>query len=591
MERKDLNSQLLTHWKIVICGIAFLCYAQTLAFPFVYDDKMLITDNPYVTSFRYLPRFFTMHLWDSFNIHFVNFYRPLLLSWLLLNHAFFGFHPAGWHLTNILLHVAATYLVCVLAEKFCGDRGIAIITGLLFAVHPVHLEVVAWISAASDMLLTVFVLASLICYLKSRQGRNEKRWLIMAWLSYAAALLSKEPAVMMPVLVFALVWLQRDSQEGFQRKAFASLKSAVPFGLVVLVYFVIRWSVFGTEHYESVNTPSVPTMLRSIPLVICFYLKLLIFPFRLSPLYDVPDVQSVTQMIFVVPVLLIATIAVVIFFWWRATRSNTIRFACLWGLWLVPALYLRSFSSDKKVGDRYIYLASIGFCILLAAAIRRIRIPSRETFARPIAQITATIVVVAVLVAGTVLQETYWSSDILLFYRALEIAPKNDFAKENLSAALMTQEHFAQAVPLLLDVVKRQPQRWSVLAYLGVSYYHLKEYPKAMDYLSHAIAIDPTDARENTYMGLTLLKLHRLDRAEESFQDSLRIKPEQMECHFGLGLIFEQRGEWQEAMREYETALKIQPRNPALQRYVKGFQARLTSPSAIKPSSEVDPEI
>lgn len=591
MERTDLKSQLLKHWKILICGIAFLCYAQTLAFPFIYDDKMLITDNPYITSFRYLPRFFTMHLWDSFNVHFVNFYRPMLLSWSLLNHSLFGFHPAGWHLTNILLHVTATYLVCVLVEKFCADRGLAIITGLLFAVHPMHLEVVAWISAASDLLLTVFILASLLCYLKSTQGRHEKRWLIMAWLSYAAALLSKEPAVMMPAMVFALVWLQRGSQEGFQGKAFASLKAAVPFGLMVLVYFAIRWSVFGTEHYESLNTLSVATMLRSIPLVVCFYLKLLVFPFRLSPLYDVPDVQSVSQMIFVVPVLLIPAIAVIIFSWWRATRSNTIPFACLWSLWLVPALYFRSFSSDKKVGDRYVYLASIGFCILLAAAIRRIRIPSRETFARPIAQITVTIVAAVALITGTLAQETYWSSDILLFYRALEIAPKNDFAKENLSAALMSQEHFAQAVPLLLDVVKRQPQRWNILAYLGISYYHLKDYLKAVDYLSHAIAIDPTDARENTYMGLTLLKLHRLDRAEESFQDSLRIKPEQMECHFGLGLIFEQRSEWQKAMREYDTALKIQPRNPTLQRYIRGFQARLNSPSGMKISSEVDPEI
>lgn len=591
MERTDLKSQLLTHWKILICGIAFLCYAQTLAFPFVYDDKMLITDNPYITSFRYLPRFFTMHLWDSFNVHFVNFYRPLLLSWSLLNHALFGFHPTGWHLTNILLHVTATYLVCALVEKFCGDRGIAIITGLLFAVHPVHLEVVAWISAASDLLLTVFVLASLLCYLKSMQGLHEKRWLIMARLSYAAALLSKEPAVMMPAMVFALVWLQRGPQEGLQGKASASLKAAVPFGLMVFIYFVIRWFVFGTEHYESLNTPSVATMFRSIPLVVCFYLKLLVFPFRLSPLYDVPDVQSVAQMIFVVPVLLIAAIAAIIFFWWRATRSNTILFACLWGLWLVPALYLRSFSSDKKVGDRYVYLASIGFCILLAAAIRRIRVPSRYTFARPIAQIAAIMLVALTLIAGTLAEETYWSSDILLFYRALEIAPKNDFAKENLSAALMSQEHFAQAVPLLLDVVKRQPQRWNILAYLGISYYHLKDYSKAVDYLSHAIAIDPTDARENTYMGLTLLKLHRLDRAEESFQDSLRIKPEQMECHFGLGLIFEQRGEWQKAVREYDTALKMQPRNPALQRYIKGFQARLNSPSGMKISSEVDPEI
>src|SRR5262249_38181324 len=219
MQRTDLKSQFLSHWKIVVCGIAFLCYAQALAFPFVYDDKFLISENAYITSFRYLPRFFTMHLWDSFNAHFVNFYRPLLLTWSLVNHALFGLHPSGWHLTNIFLHMIAIYLVCVLAEKFSGDKGIGIISGLLFAVHPVHLEAVAWVSAASELLLTIFVLCSLLCYMKSREGHNEKRWLIMAWLFYAGALLSKEPAVMMPAMIFALVWLERESQEGFLKKA------------------------------------------------------------------------------------------------------------------------------------------------------------------------------------------------------------------------------------------------------------------------------------------------------------------------------------------------------------------------------------
>src|SRR5262249_52508691 len=388
----------------------------------------------------------------------------------------------------------------------------------------------------------------------------------------------------MPAMIFSVAWGERDSREGFRRKAFASLKAAAPFALMVVAYCVIRWSIFGAEHYESLYTPSVGTMLRTIPLVICLYLKLLVFPFHLSPLYDVPDVESVTQMLFILPLFLIATIAGTVFWWWRRDRSKVIPFACLWSLWLAPALYLRAFSSDKKVGDRYVYLASIGFCILVAAAIRRIRIPARATPVGPIAQVTATVLAAVMLFYGTLSQETYWSSDVLLFHRALEIAPKNDTAKENLSASLMTQDHFAQAIPLLLEVVKNKPQRWSILTYLGIAYYQVGEYPKAGDYLSRAIAIDPTDAREHTYMGLTLLKLGRRDLALDSFRDSLRIKPEQMECHFGLGLILEERGDWQEAMREYEAAMKMQPANPALQQYVNKFQARLNSHSTAKHS-------
>jgi len=168
----------------------------------------------------------------------------------------------------------------------------------------------------------------------------------------------------------------------------------------------------------------------------------------------------------------------------------------------------------------------------------------------------------------------------LLFYRALEIAPKNDIGRENLAAALMNQGHFAQAIPLLLDAFKNNQQRWTILSYLGVSYYHIGDYPKSVDYLARAIAVNPTDAREHSYMGLALLKLGRWDLATDSFQDSMRIKPEQMECHFGLGLILEHQGEWREAMREYEAAVKIEPANPALRQHVNEFQARLNSQSA-----------
>jgi protein O-mannosyl-transferase len=461
MQSADLKSHLLARWKIIICSVAFLCYAQTIAFPFVYDDKFLISNNLYITSFRYLPQFFTTHLWDGVDVHMVNYYRPLLLVWSLINYKLFGLNPVGWHVTNVLLHVLATYLVCTLTERFTRDRGIGILSGLIFAVHPVHVEVVAWASAASEMLLTIFVVSSLICFMSALNEQKERRWPLMSSLLYTGALLSKEPAVMMPAMIFLFGWMKRNAEEGFAKRALASIKATAPFILIVCGYYGLRLLLFGREHYSPFETLSTGTMVRTWPLLLCFYLKMLAFPFHLSPLYDIPAVSSITTTIFVLPVLLIVLLAGALLLWSRRDGSRAVLFACLWLIWLLPAFYIRAFSTEKKAGDRYMYLPSVGFCILAGAAIRRIRSADREVLGVPVLQGATALVLAATLSAGTLSQETYWSSDLLLFYRALKIAPKNDIGKENLAASLMSQEHFTQAIPLLLDVVEHKPKRWT----------------------------------------------------------------------------------------------------------------------------------
>jgi protein O-mannosyl-transferase len=498
MQNADLKSLLLARWKIVVCAIAFLCYAQTLAFPFVYDDKYLISRNVYITSFRYLPQFFTSHLWDSINLHMVNYYRPLLLIWSLLNYKLFGLNPIGWHVTNVLLHVLATYLVCLLAEKFTRDRGIGILAGIIFAVHPVHIEVVAWASAASEMLLAIFVIGSLICYMAALEEQKGRRRVLWSLLLYIGALLSKEPAAMMPAVIFLFVWLERDKEEGFANKALASLKAAAPFLLIVCIYYGFRLILFGREHYTSFDTLSATTMVHTWPLLFCFYLKLLVFPFDLSPLYDIPAVDSITQVTFIVPVLLIGLIAIAVLLRLRRDRSKVVLFAILWLIWLLPAFYIRAFSVDRKASDRYLYLPSVGFCILLGAALRRVRVPRRELLGIPAGQGAAALIVVATLTTGALFQEIYWSSDLLLFYRALKIAPRNDMSKEDLGVALMRDGHFAQAVPLLLDAVQHKPERWSLLSSLGISYYHLGSIQKRLT-ISHVPSRSIRQMRASTH--------------------------------------------------------------------------------------------
>src|SRR5690349_16405814 len=124
-------------WTIpaLVAGAVCLLYAGTLAFGFVYDDVFQIVDNGWLTSARYIPRYFTSHVWAFAGISGV-YWRPLFLLWLFVQRAFFGLNPAGWHAATIVMHGAATVLVFVLAKRLTGDRATATMAALIFGIHP-----------------------------------------------------------------------------------------------------------------------------------------------------------------------------------------------------------------------------------------------------------------------------------------------------------------------------------------------------------------------------------------------------------------------------------------------------------------------
>ncbi len=120
-----------------------------------------------------LPHYFTSHAWAELYPHVSgNYYRPLFLLWFRLNHAMFGLDPKGWHLTTILCHVAATYMVLVLVRRLAASPWIAFSAATLFALHPVHIESVAWVSGVTDPLMAIFLIGSFLAYLRFREGNR-----------------------------------------------------------------------------------------------------------------------------------------------------------------------------------------------------------------------------------------------------------------------------------------------------------------------------------------------------------------------------------------------------------------------------------
>ena len=188
-------------WTVLL--ITGITYLGTVRFGFVYDDYPQILFNPFVRAWRYVPQYFLNSVWKHMDpLAAGNYYRPLFLLWVRVNYAAFGNRPFGWHADVLLLHLIATGLVYLTIRKMTGRPNIAWMTSLIFGLHPIHHEAVAWISGSTESLFAITFLAAFLAYLRSRESAKTV-WMAVSCGFYAVSLLCKETAIIFPALVFA----------------------------------------------------------------------------------------------------------------------------------------------------------------------------------------------------------------------------------------------------------------------------------------------------------------------------------------------------------------------------------------------------
>ncbi len=557
----------------VILLLTFLAYSGTLWFHFVYDDWGQILANAQVHYWRYLPSYFGEGVWNFAYPHALgNYYRPVFLLYLLISYKIFGPYPAGWHLMSVAAQVAVTFLVYRLAWRLLGDRKTALVAALIFGLYPVHIESVAWISGVTDPLMALFLLPSFLCYLNGREpGTRRHWWLAASYALYAGAMLSKETALIFPMLVVAFEWLRRKPAEvefppvkTFPRIR-ASLLPAIPFVLLTFAYLAARWRVLDGFGHSMVPL-SVSTIVLTWPKLLLFYLKHLAWPFGLSVFYDVPYVERPGLESFLLPLAGLLVVWALAWFWERRLQRTSpsagrvLVFAWVWVLLpFVPLLDLSVLPVGEIAHDRYLYLPSIGFSILVAMAIRRLRMGSKEFFGLPVVQAAIVAGLALVLGAGTGLQDRYWANDITLYSRGVERTPNNNLARTNLGNALGEQGHYVQAIDLYREVLAREPHYWLAVYNLGYTYYRMERLQDAERYLKEAIAINGSDSDQYFYLGLTLLKLGRLNEAAEAVRYAIKVRPDGFAYHFAMGMILKVEHNPQGALQQFREELKNFP--------------------------------
>jgi tetratricopeptide (TPR) repeat protein len=552
---------------LVLTGAAF---GGALAGDFVYDDRFQVLRNPTLSSWAGVPRAFTGAVWQFMSPGAENgpagqYYRPLFNATLVVCRQLFGFHVAGWHALSLVLHLTVTALVAVLARRWGIGRLGALGATLVFGLHPVHSESVAWVSGLPDVLAAVLLLPALLLYEAARatHARATARLLASALLVLAACF-AKETALAFPLFVAVreLLTAGRDEAHGRARarRAWRALARTAPYAAAAAVYLAARLAVLGFLATTDARAAAAGAreVALTLPVVLARYARSWLLPLDLAITYDVPWVRSVAE-----PRLLLALVALGILgsaLLVAARRSQTVSLALAWTmLFLLPALHLKALNPHESLlHDRYLYLPSVGLAVLAGAGLEALA----RRAGRRAAAVTALATAVA-LAALTVRQNRIWRDEDTLAAAALDANPASPFFHNYLGALRFLQGRSAEAAAAYREALRLHPGYGDAWSNLGDV--HLRSGDPAAAARAYAAARRHGAQYSQTLYNhsVALTALRRYGEAEQSVLRALAAQPAHPDGWYQLGWVRQAQGDLGGAEAAHREALARHPEHLA----------------------------
>lgn len=569
-------------------------YSNTLKNSFVYDDESTITSNTMIKELNNLPKLLKKEYFLSSG---EMSYRPVVTLTYFLDYAIYGPKPWGYHFTNILLHTVNGILLYIFltliiqplpvnnrlsALCFLSDN-IPLLVSLLFITHPILTEAVNAISFREDLLVYMFYMTTLILYIKLRTCSTfttSSVIYILSCFSYLLALLSKEMAVTLPLIIYSYEWIYRNKRN--------ALKNLYNIGYIALTigYIYLRFYYFYNPAEGHMPSWSLAERLITAPWLFLSYLKLVMLPVSLSASYDILPanlplfVSSLSIIVFV----LVMTCLI---------RKKAITFGILFFIvTLIPVYNIVPIS--KLVAERYLYLPTLGFVICFVSVIYHLileNVNSRHNIRFCV--FVAILLILglnswSVLARNTVWRDanSLWADTIRKapdnsivhndmgaayidqnkldkaiqeFKTALQINPKNSMAHHNLGFVYYKQGRFDEAIIEYSSALKLKPNSSLIHNNLGNTYYVQGRFEEALQEYLKAAAMAPNDPNPHTNIGNIYLGQGRLEEALRQYEAALKLNPDFIDAHYGLGRLYMIRGLKSRAKKEFESVLSLKP--------------------------------
>jgi len=568
IEISESNLPLTRSDKLLLGGVLLataVTFSSTFTFGWAYDDVPQIAQNNNL-QWSKLGYLFTHDLWASLPGSEARFYRPLLSLWFLLNKTLFGLHPQWFHVTSVLAHVAATALAFVIARQLLRSVEASLFAAAIFGMHPLQAESASWISSVNDPLAAVFCFSSFLAYRKA--SMNQRRavwWWTVSAILFLGALLTKEVSAVFPAIVLFDVWTTSMPEAEDKRRVRTTAIACSVYGSLEILWLTWRQHVLG--HVASHALVPWTTCVLNIPRILLFDLSRILLPIGLSPHYDFRLSESAGDARFLAALLVLFLLGWLSVFAARHNPRLWLGFAWMI-LPVLPTLNLRWMDQGDFVHDRYMYMSLLGVALLAGSAYVSLR--GRWPEAALIRPLCAALIV-GMAFASSV-QSQYWANDVYLFSRAVKIAPQNEWAQLNYGAALSARGKYAEAAPHFVRSYELQ-SGGRAASFAGFAYQQSGNLAQAERWFNVALQADP--ALATAWFGLAQIRIEqqRPEDAIDFLHHALAIQPNADGYHYAMGTALEQSSRFPEALEEYRTELRLHPYQAGAQKAIDRLQA------------------
>jgi protein O-mannosyl-transferase len=536
---------------IIILGITFVVFFPTLKNDFIptWDDEKYVLNNPVIRDL------------DLVNIRYMftrpvnGTYVPLPLLTFAFENTLFGNNPLPYHATNLLLHLACTFLVFWLFRLLKLDLIYAAFAALLFGIHPMRVESVAWITERKDVLYGFFYLASIIAYIKHTQEENRSsKFFLISLLSFLLALLSKIEAVTLPL---SLLLIDYFSKRPLTVKLFTE---KIPYFILSLIFGVLGIIIIyrvglKTEGFlKSNEMVSLTDRIFYGLYALGGYLFKFLLPVRQSALYLRPEITGFFRILFYVlnPIFLI----VLGFFVYRSRKfTRTFIFGCLFFLANVIFLLQVFTVGIAFFADRFTYIPYIGLFFITGWSVQDFlsKKPSAKTTAIMILSVYCII-----LMFSTFNRCKVWKNDVTLWSDVIEKYPDQTLIPYiNRGMGYTNRQEWENAIADFNKANAIDPKNASVLTDRGFVYGIIGQPQEAISDFTMALSLEPKNTKALQNRGVAYGNTGQHDKAVADFLKTIELDPGYVKAYVNLGLIYLQQKEYDRVMDISLRGLKI----------------------------------
>jgi tetratricopeptide (TPR) repeat protein len=532
---------------VVLAAVTIFAYRPAWHGGFLWDDDYYIINNELLTA---------PHGWQRiwFSLDSPSQYFPLTYSTFRIEHTLWGLNTTGYHWVNLLLHVGNALLVWAVLARL-GIPGSWLVAAI-FALHPVQVESVAWITERKNVLMGFFFLLTLLAWIAFVDKRTRRQWIFycQALIFYLLALSAKSTACTLPAALFLILWLQK------RPITMRRLMQIVPFVVLgVGMGLVAVW----WERYHQGTTRAELTFLSPIERILVasravwFYLSKIFWPSDLTFIYPRWNISRADLFDYIWLLAGIAAVAAICFLRRYFGRSVEVA-AAFFVATLSPVLGFIMLYTFRFtfVADHYQYLACIGPIALASAGI----VSLSDKFARYRSVIvSAAVLVVASLGMLTWRQAATYTDIETLWRTTLVKNPECWMAHTNLGLVLFQKGQIDDAIAHYRSALQMQPDWWDAEYNLGTALLAKGQADEALVHSERAASMRPTDPDAQVSVGNLLLQKGRIDEAISHYQKAITVYPDHFLAHFGLGNALLEKSELDSAIQAFRSALVLRP--------------------------------